>query len=142
MQSRLVRVPGHAGIRCVVVALLAISQLQLGDHRPKGTSRRHAVIPGLSKPEQLETVRLAEAYGRLPLAFEENRGQTDSDVEFLSRGAGFTLFLTPTEAVLSLQKASPRTEASRRHQAADVESSKRAVVRMKLVDSNPAPSVS
>src|SRR5438874_2197090 len=43
-----------------------------------------------------------EAYGKLPLYFEANQGQTDSRVKFLNRGRGRSLFLTPTEAVLSL----------------------------------------
>src|SRR6186713_468763 len=38
----------------------------------------------------------------LPLAFEANRGQVDDAVEFLSRTGQSTLFLTRTEAVLSL----------------------------------------
>src|SRR4030095_6218605 len=44
-----------------------------------------------------------EMYGKLPLHFEANRGQTDPQVKFLSRGPGYALFLTPTEAVLTLQ---------------------------------------
>ena len=32
--------------------------------------------------------RLVESYGRLPLSFELNQGQTDSRVKFLSRGRG------------------------------------------------------
>jgi uncharacterized repeat protein (TIGR01451 family) len=46
--------------------------------------------------------RLASNYGKLPISFEVNQGQTDSSVQFLARGAGYTLFLTPGEAVLSL----------------------------------------
>ena len=46
----------------------------------------------------------ARNYGRLPLAFEPNRGQTDKSVKFLSRGRGYQLFLTQDEAVLSLKK--------------------------------------
>src|SRR5438105_3468107 len=46
--------------------------------------------------------RADETYGRLPLSFEANRGQTDAKVRFLSRGRGYTLFLTPAGAVLSL----------------------------------------
>ena len=42
-------------------------------------------------------------YGRVPLSFEANQGQTANEVQFLSRGPGYTLFLTPTKAVLSLQ---------------------------------------
>ncbi len=48
---------------------------------------------------------LVRTYGRLPLSFEENQGQVDSQVEFLSRGRGYTLFLTPTAAVLSLRSS-------------------------------------
>ncbi len=44
-------------------------------------------------------------YGQLPLSFEANQGQTDPQVNFLSRGTGYALFLTPTEAVLSLEKS-------------------------------------
>src|SRR5205085_407570 len=40
----------------------------------------------------------------LPLSFEANTGQTDPRVTFLARGQGYTVFLTPTEAVLALQK--------------------------------------
>ncbi len=47
---------------------------------------------------------IAPIYGQIPLHFEANQGQTDSEVKFLSRGKGYTLFLTPTEAVLSLRK--------------------------------------
>ncbi len=48
--------------------------------------------------------RLLATYGKLPLRFEANLGQTDPSVKFLSRGQGYTLFLTPTEAVLSLHR--------------------------------------
>jgi hypothetical protein len=41
------------------------------------------------------------AYGQLPLTFEPNEGQTDASVKFLSRSAGYTLFLTKSEAVLA-----------------------------------------
>jgi hypothetical protein len=44
---------------------------------------------------------LAQAYGQLPLSFEANQGQADPQIGFLSHGSGYTLFLTPTEAVLS-----------------------------------------
>jgi fibronectin type 3 domain-containing protein len=37
------------------------------------------------------------------LRFEANVGQTDSQVKFLSRGPGFTAFLTPEETVLTLR---------------------------------------
>src|SRR5436190_21102622 len=58
--------------------------------------------------------RLAASYGKLPLSFEANRGQTDRRVKFLSRGSGYTLFLTGGDAVLSLrsQKSGVRRQKS------------------------------
>jgi hypothetical protein len=43
---------------------------------------------------------VSQTYGKLPLGFEANRGQVDRQVKFLSRGNGYALFLTSTEAVL------------------------------------------
>jgi hypothetical protein len=51
---------------------------------------------------------MAERYGRLPLAFEPNVGQTDAQVRFVARGSGYTLFLTDTAAVFALRPASAR----------------------------------
>ena len=45
----------------------------------------------------------ARAYGNLPLSFEANQGQTDSRVAFVSHVSGYTLFLSPSEAVLALR---------------------------------------
>ena len=43
------------------------------------------------------------SYARLPLSFEANTGQMDTRVNYLARGAGYTIFLTHDETVLSLQ---------------------------------------
>jgi Beta-propeller repeat/Abnormal spindle-like microcephaly-assoc'd, ASPM-SPD-2-Hydin len=45
------------------------------------------------------------AYGRLPLTFEKNQGQSGSEVKFLSRGQGYTAFLTAGSMVLSLHSS-------------------------------------
>ena len=42
--------------------------------------------------------RIIASYAKLPLHFEANEGQTDSKVRFLSRGTGYTVFLTDNEA--------------------------------------------
>jgi hypothetical protein len=51
--------------------------------------------------------KLVASYGKLPLSFEANRGQTDGRVRFLARGGGYTIFLTADEAVLALRKPQP-----------------------------------
>src|SRR5260370_42628326 len=40
-------------------------------------------------------------YGKLPLSFEPNQGQTEARVKFLARVQGYTLLVTSTEAVLA-----------------------------------------
>jgi hypothetical protein len=50
------------------------------------------------------TSQLLSAYGQVPLSFEANQGQADSRVNFLARGNGYALFLTPGQAVLSLHQ--------------------------------------
>ncbi|HEY0051201.1 MAG TPA: hypothetical protein VGB68_18040, partial [Pyrinomonadaceae bacterium] len=52
----------------------------------------------------IDKEKIDDAYGKLPLHFEPNHGQTDAQVKFLARGQGYALFLTEKEAVLSLQK--------------------------------------
>jgi hypothetical protein len=66
--------------------------------------------------------QVSEAYGKFPLSFEANRGQANSQVRFVSRRPGYTLFLTSNEAVLVSGKSN-------------------SVARMKLTGSNPAPQV-
>ena len=96
--------------------------------------------------------RIAENYGKLPLSFEPNSGQTDGNVRFLSRGPGYTLFLTGDQAVLRLKSKSsipsrqaPVTRASlqrggsRKGQSTLSEPQKKAdaVLSMQLVGANP-----
>ena len=72
--------------------------------------------------------RMSESYGKLPLQFEANHGQTHKDVRFLSRGPGYSVYLTAGEAVLVLSKP-----------AADA---KRVALRMSLVGGARDPVVS
>ena len=58
-----------------------------------------------TKPDEARQIEFNQAYGKLPLSFEANQGQTDPQVKFLSRGSGYSLFLTPTEAVIVLKKS-------------------------------------
>ncbi len=67
------------------------------------------ILAAGSAPTHPQTLN---SYGKLPLSFEPNHGQIDSQVKFFARGAGYTLFLTPTEAVFSLQHNHARPGAS------------------------------
>src|SRR5262245_18680953 len=65
--------------------------------------------------------------GGLPLIFEANLVQVDSKVRFLSRGRGYSLLLTNTEALLTLPTAKPHIQP--------------ACIRMTQVGANPEPQV-
>lgn len=61
--------------------------------------------------------RVTASQSKLPLEFEINRGQTDPQVKFLAHGPRYSLFLTSTEAVLSLAHAHPVENAAHRSPA-------------------------
>src|SRR5574341_486339 len=77
------------------------------------------------------TKRVQENYGKLPLIFEVNQGQTDPGVKFLSRGPGYGLFLTQNEAVLALTRTTKAKEDQ-------IEAT---LVRMQLVGAKPKPNI-
>src|SRR5438876_782482 len=86
--------------------------------------------------------RVSETYGKLPLHFEANRGQTHEDVCFLARGPGYSLFLTPTGTALTLTKQ----ESSAHKPAAHGKPEPRGratgtVLRMTFAGANPDPRV-
>ena len=55
-------------------------------------------------------------FGKLPLSFTANQGQTDKSVNFLAKGQGYGLYLTANEAVLALSK--PQTDRKRMQEIA------------------------
>lgn len=87
----------------------------------------------LSKSKQMAAPAV-EAYGNLALSFEPNTGQADARVRFLSRGPGYTLFLTPDEAVLALPAQHDPSARS-----ADRENP--AILKMELTGANPAATI-
>jgi hypothetical protein len=97
-----------------------------------------------AKSDAASRVQVSEAYGKLPLYFEANQGQTDEQVKFLARGRRQTLFLTSTEAVLVFtwreQTAEGRSRVAR---AKPVEAGQvtQTVLRMTLVGANREPRV-
>jgi len=84
-----------------------------------------------------------QAYGRLPLSFEENHGQVNPAVQFFSHGDGYDLSLMSQEADFTLRSPRPKqqTRFNRskflrdRNRAGATE--KTSVLRMRLEGSNP-----
>jgi hypothetical protein len=84
--------------------------------------------PALAPADAATQARVSQAYGQLPLSFEANQGQADCQVNFLSHGSGYSLFLTPTQAMLDLNQGS----------GVSGQASADNVLTMQLVGSNPA----
>jgi len=74
-----------------------------------GTTLQHSVAAPALVSNQSSSSSVAQAYGQLPMSFEVNQGQTDAQVMYLTRGSGYTLFLTQDGAVLSLEPSSGKT---------------------------------
>ena len=135
--------------RTIVVLGAAITALCAGGAGVTARAHKAATASherGVSTADQTVTPDLAahaqvrERYGNLPLSFEANHGQSDSTVKFLSRGSGYSLFLTSNEAVLVLSQseADESRKASRvARTAVPASHRKSAVVRMTLVNANP-----
>jgi hypothetical protein len=95
-----------------VLGLLAPALLLRAISAPSPPGERRAASVSLQDP--LATV---------PIGFEPNRGQAADGVEVVARGPGFSLFLTPGEAVLRLGRAS----------------GERGVLRLRPVGADPRP---
>jgi Beta-propeller repeat len=93
-----------------IVPALAFAQVGFAQTSavPKGSAQVHPeanIAQTAPAPNPTQQSKVREAYGKLPLSFERNRGQVDPSVKFLSRGRGYTLFLTGDEAVFSMSGA-------------------------------------
>lgn len=81
---------------------------------PTARMYRVAEPPAVSEPTAKKNARAPfsgieqaqGAYAKLPVAFAENRGQTDSHVRYFARGSRYAFFLASNEIVLSLAKNS------------------------------------
>lgn len=134
---------------CLTMTSLTIVSPFVKNYEPDGNAAQTpSEQPMVDKNKISETQKqnITEQYGKLPLSFEINQGQTDSQVKFISRGSGYSLFLTPTEAVMSLQKPStPKKDKfdfiETKKTATQPEKTETDVVRMKLVGANPSPEI-
>ena len=103
-------------------------------------SRSSPTLADPSRPSPVQRHQLMESYGRLPLSFEQNQGQTDPAANFVSRGPGYTVFLAPAEAVLRLNVPG-KESAPKAFPAPSEQAGLSALLRMKLVAVSQNPSV-
>jgi hypothetical protein len=95
-------------------------------------------------PPSIATVQ--SAYGKLPLSFEANHGQWNAAVQFVTRGPGHQLFLTPSAAVLSLQTGEAKDQGraddtAQRKPLSSPSTGSQSVVRMTFAGADPLAEV-
>jgi|GEM_PF-2038509 len=130
-----------AALAVLAIAASSAIRASVAAKHPERITARAANAPAAAAK-----VRVAGLYGKLPLSFEPNQGQSDKRVKFLSRGNGYSLFLTSTEAVLALRKNSAESKPSAKSCAAAANGRKRAeagysVLRISLDGAAKSPTV-
>jgi hypothetical protein len=138
-----------------ILAIIAVTLLAFSPVRQSKAAGQVSAASVTSQPATATPAargRIQANYASLPLAFEANQGQTDSQVKYMARGNGYTLFLTANDAVFSLQSRSSESATSRIRRGAvpqaknsteqDTQKDLTAVVRMQLVGGNSLAKVS
>ena len=132
----------------VTAVLLAATTIFIAAEKARTTttesSRAHK--PASSRPALGANSLIAGSFGKLPLAFEANQGQTDPQVRYISRGQGYQLFLTPAEAVLELRQPKPanaqlNVRGDIKATIAALKSREASVLRLQFAGANAAPKV-
>lgn len=112
---------------CGPLSWSTIQRVVLTDSNAQDTSQTVDDIAGENGTASIEPRKPGDLYGKLPIVFEPNVGQTDPSVRFVSRGSGYTMFLTGTEAVLKIQRIGKKADDD-----------KAAAIRMNILGANPA----
>src|SRR5258708_6187198 len=86
-------------------------------------------------------LHVMDLYGHQPLSFERNDGQTDAQVKFISRGDGYTLFLTSADAVLALRRPGTAADVGSKPSESKPEKVESETLRIRLVGANPGAQI-
>lgn len=77
--------------------------LRTGAAAVGGLAAAAVFLVGAGSQHRTAAAAAQPSFVRLPLSFERNAGQADSRVDFIARGPGYTVWLTPGEATLALR---------------------------------------
>src|SRR5215510_3646990 len=82
-----------------------VVSLTLTKHKQSKPARLSPEIgAGVAQAKAPNKALMSETLGRLPLSFEANRDQCDGPADFITRGPGYSLFLSATEATMALRR--------------------------------------
>src|SRR5450759_4176694 len=86
-------------VALVGAAAIILAQAMIHWQMPVVVTNSVSVSDPLQLSPVMKTDEARAAYGKLPLSFEANQGQTDKSVNYIARGTAYSLFLKSTEAV-------------------------------------------
>jgi hypothetical protein len=140
-----------AVLACTFLLFATLRASRPSSHSASGNSAAAARLNSSSTASRADRSKFLEAYGKLPLSFVENQGQTAQEVRYTSHGSQYDLFLTPQEAVVALRHSkhydfSPRHRVmSMKAMVADRKAAaakgSTTALRMQFEGANPNPSV-
>jgi photosystem II stability/assembly factor-like uncharacterized protein len=139
MQSSITSVKIRALLTLLVIILIASALLPSPvSPNAKASGDRYKQSSNADRAKQSS---LRQKLARLPLSFEENRGQADSKVKFISRCDRYMLFLTATESVMRMANSEQYQQSAilnaNSPSTADLKPGAVAL-KMKFVGANPA----
>lgn len=121
---------------CLLVASACLLTMFAGRPLAIGPQLESAAAVGKTVPAAAK-LHIVDLYAKRPLSFERNDGQTDAQVKFISRGDGYTLFLTTAEAVLALRAAGMRFGNGKQTTSGSLAKVETEMLRIRLVGANP-----
>ncbi len=95
-------VPATRAAAVLAILLLIPGYLAIKNRPSFGKGEGNNIAAGSGPAAKPDARQVREDFGKLPLNFEPNVGQTDARVKFLARANGYMVFLSPEEAVLEI----------------------------------------
>jgi hypothetical protein len=138
MKLQLSAITRQLGVTTILIALAVFASIG----SCSGSDSLHEQIL-TNKSAAAGLASIAESYGNLPLSFEANGGQSGNSVKFISRGNGYVLYLSSTDAVLNFMhfSSSQKDPTEMGQDTLGAIPAANEAIRIKLHKSNPNPKV-
>ncbi len=128
----------RSAISKIAFAGIDLSAILLLAHFVRGEAKHNSAD---AAPKPKTAAHAVANFGKLPLMFERNQGQTDPGVKFLSRDKGYTLWLTAEEAVMAFAQNGSSKRAKLSENSFPNQRAQDPVLRMRLQGANHNPEI-
>src|SRR5205809_1872422 len=97
-----------------IAVLVTLAHLYIEGPVQKHIRSHDASRSERERSSEFSTTNVKATYGKLPLQFEKNDGQSDSQIQFRAQGSGYGIYLTASEAVLAFPRINGTTAWSKK----------------------------